>query len=143
MLTVDDKQAILAKLHSLTNIDSTTGCWLYNGGKAKGYGKLKVNRKSYPVHRLSAYIHLGLPLEDWDAQANHKVFCRNRHCWNPEHIYVGTQVDNMQDRNTGICPRGHKIDGFRLRLDTGRMRRHCKICADQKRKELRKRRVSI
>jgi hypothetical protein len=72
--------------------EPTSGCWLWNAGcSAAGYGSLRVQKKSYSAHRFSAFLH-GF---DMSQQINHK--CHNRVCVNPEHLYSGTQGENIQD----------------------------------------------
>jgi hypothetical protein len=74
------------------------GHWLWNGakwGKAQ-HGCIRVGPKMYSIHRLSAFIHFGFEL-DSKMQINHKIECNIAHCWNPEHIYIGTQTDNVHD----------------------------------------------
>jgi hypothetical protein len=101
LTSMEDKQGILKRLQNRTEIDPITGCWLWQGALNNvtyGHGIIKLfkfGKKEY-VHRLSAYIHLDYDL--WGIlQVNHKRICPNKHCWNPEHIYIGTKYDNMQD----------------------------------------------
>jgi hypothetical protein len=127
------------KLKSKTIIDSKTGCWLFQGGKdTSGAGQIQFNYKGCLVHRISAMLYLGFNMEG-PFQVNHKVICPNRHCWNPEHLYIGTQSDNMQDRNitgTGLefrwnkmqCINGHEYNEENTHFDKNG-RKHCRICA--------------
>ena len=89
-------------------------CWIYTGGSVhdSGYRRVQIAGKYIGVHRLSAAIFHGLNLRDFRQQANHKVECKNKTCWNPEHIYVGTQGQNVKDYLSGkdrkqYCPKGH------------------------------------
>jgi len=90
---------ILDRLKNSTIIDDKTGCWLYIGGNdgRKGYGKIRFRYRKVAVHRVSAHLYLGLDLTNNNLQALHKQNCPNKNCWNPEHLYVGTHHDNMQD----------------------------------------------
>ena len=66
------------------------GCWLWTRGKnAKGYGIMSGGL----VHR-KVYEHLVGAIPD-GMYLLHK--CDVRHCCNPDHLYPGTQKDNMRD----------------------------------------------
>lgn len=93
------------------------GCWLYTGGRfTSGYGSLKYRSKSYPVHRLSLELFKGVVFNSGE-QANHIIDCPNKHCFNPEHLYKGTQLDNMSDLHGLICKRcgSIRIQGVRCK----------------------------
>jgi len=75
------------------------GCWLWNGSQdQKGYGQICLIPGLTPekTHRISAIFFLNY---DWRSPyiVLHKKECLNRHCWNPEHLYVGTHHDNTMD----------------------------------------------
>ena len=93
-----DKAGMLERLRSHTIYSNTSDCWIWAGAIAGcGYGVTSFSGKLYGVHRISAYLFLGLCLQDRSQQANHKSICKRRDCWNPEHLYVGTQLDNGRD----------------------------------------------
>ena len=79
-----------------------------------GYGSIKYKSKTYAVHRLALTLFRDVVFNS-DEQANHQKFCPNKHCFNPEHLYVGTQEDNMLDKPT-TCP------------DCARLKRKCRPC---------------
>lgn len=75
-----------------------TGCWRWKGALDKnGYGTRRVGgrgkNKNWFAHRLS-YQEFVAPLTE-GLQINHT--CDNPSCINPEHLYEGTQQQNMQD----------------------------------------------
>lgn len=71
-----------------------TGCWEWNGYRMpRGYGSLKYHSQHRLAHRLAHEAWVG-PIPD-GHQVNHR--CDNPPCINPEHLYAGTQEDNMRD----------------------------------------------
>lgn len=75
------------------SVKSETGCWLYMGRKGKtGYGRIWLFGTEMPVHRVSLMMQ-GVELRGLGAL--HR--CNVRNCWNPDHLYPGTQHDNVMD----------------------------------------------
>lgn len=79
-------------------IDKTDNCWNWTGSiDSGGYGffikTLDKKSKVYKAHRFS-YQHFKGDIPS-GLLILHK--CDNRKCVNPEHLFTGTQVDNMQD----------------------------------------------
>jgi hypothetical protein len=69
------------------------GCWEWQLSKFNGYGRTVINKKSWPAHAYSYSVFVGdIPQ---NKQINHK--CHNRSCVNPEHLYAGTQQENVRD----------------------------------------------
>lgn len=61
-----------------------------------GYGAVTLRGQLVALHRLSLETRLGRSLQKGE-QANHT--CHRRACINPDHLYAGTQQDNIRDRD--------------------------------------------
>jgi len=80
-------------------VEKTDNCWLWTGSKRnKGYGAFVYADKNGKVvqgraHRFSYEIHVGEIPEGLFVL--HK--CDNPGCVNPDHLFVGTNQDNVTD----------------------------------------------
>lgn len=71
------------------------GCWIWQKKiNPKGYGYIKFKGRSMQTHRLALEAKLNRKIKD-GLYALHD--CDNPSCCNPEHLYEGTQFNNMQD----------------------------------------------
>lgn len=71
------------------------GCWEWKKSlNARGYGQMRVNGQTRELHKISYRAFKG-PVDN-GLYVLHK--CDNRKCINPDHLYLGTQKDNMRDR---------------------------------------------
>ena len=83
------KQRILEKRRI-----SDSGCWEFTGLLSdSGYGLTCFNGRNRLVHRLSYEMFCGA----FDQSLNVLHKCDNPRCFNPEHLWLGTQADNMRD----------------------------------------------
>jgi len=77
-----------------TKVHRTKDCWLWTGAKGKGpYGMFSLGREKIKAHRASWIIHFGEIPEG--MYVLHK--CDVSLCVNPEHLFLGTHKNNMED----------------------------------------------
>lgn len=74
-------------------VDRSGDCWEWQGAKLKGYGQLTMGNRRWLAHRLAWIFTNGeIPDALWVL---HK--CDNPPCVRPDHLFLGTQFDNMAD----------------------------------------------
>lgn len=85
---------VIDRLWEKTEVDDN-GCWVfYEARLPHGYGQIRIsNSKTERVHRVSWKIHCGKIPEGINVLHN----CDNPPCWNPDHLWLGTQLENVHD----------------------------------------------
>ena len=80
---------------------SESGCWDWLAHRtAKGYGGFRIGGKEIQAHRVSWIIHNGEIPKDTSGNTLHVLHkCDNPQCTNPDHLFLGTNADNMMDRD--------------------------------------------
>ena len=74
--------------------EPNTGCWLWTEYCNEwGYGRLRVNGKKMLAHRASWETFIG-PIPDGLRVCHH---CDTESCINPDHLFTGTDKDNVHD----------------------------------------------
>ncbi len=98
-----------------SKVDKTGSCWLWTGCKhPQGYGRIGVSKKVKYAHRISWELHNGTIPEG--AHVLHK--CDVPCCVNPDHLFLGTHRDNMQDKiakGRANMPKGERCGNSKLK----------------------------
>lgn len=76
--------------------DRSTGCWEWDQHRTRaGYGRVEVGRRSKMAHRLAFSHEAEIPE---GMCVLHR--CDNPPCYNPDHLFLGTNADNTLDMVT-------------------------------------------
>ena len=97
LVTLKNRSPDLAE-RLASRVIKTTGCWQWLGATHAGYGVFGFNRQMMRAHRVSYELYVG-PIPP-GLSVLHR--CDNPPCTNPDHLFVGTQLDNMRD----MCAKG-------------------------------------
>lgn len=90
------RAALVPLILDRVKFDPFNGCWLCQLGVAGGaYPHVRVGRHMLRVHRVM-YEHFSGPVGT-GLHVLHR--CDVPRCCNPGHLWVGTQADNMADRD--------------------------------------------
>lgn len=120
---------------------SLDGCWEWQGARTggqkgrKGYGSFRHAKLEHSATHASWFIHYGEWPTDLGLWVLHK--CDNPPCVNPDHLFLGTNRDNVRDMVRKGRNRAGRVNtkltagdvlAIRSRLATGE--RQASIAAD-------------
>jgi uncharacterized NAD-dependent epimerase/dehydratase family protein len=97
-----------------SKVDQTGDCWPWTRAvNVHGYGIVGWQGNFYLSHRLAFELATGTKPEQ--MMVCHR--CDSPPCCNPDHLFLGTQLDNMRDcvakgrlrSNVGVCHPGAKL----------------------------------
>lgn len=109
MKKIEIRQKLLASIEE----DKESGCWVWKKFRNRdGYGMMRIGGKKgfvERVHRLSAFVFMEFDLESGLCVLHS---CDNPACINPDHLFIGTQQDNVRDmvekgRNKALSGKDH------------------------------------
>jgi len=129
-------------------IKQPTECWLWQRAvDTGGYGNFSVRHRNIRAHRISCALKHGPIPAGFMVLHN----CDTPACCNPDHVYVGTAKQNMDDQvlrkrqvnvRKTVCIRGHPLTDENITNWPSRPRqRCCPIC--QKMRTERKRELRV
>ena len=118
-------------------VERGSGCWPFQGARtAPGWhGSVTYHGRRIVAHRLAWTLARG-PIPA-GLLVLHR--CDNPPCCNPDHLYLGTQRENMRDaaakgrtgpqlRDWSRCKRGHEMTAANTYIHPGHGRRLCRKC---------------
>lgn len=85
-----------ARLRFFDKVRKTSTCWLWEGSlNNQGYGQVRRQNKLLLAHRVSYELQVA-PVHSFNKVLHS---CDNPQCVNPDHLFIGSQLDNVADRD--------------------------------------------
>lgn len=121
--------------YCVEKLGENTDCWFWQFGKTvNGYGSLRVNNHTKRVHRISYELYYKVDLNE--LHIDH--ICKNRSCWNPNHLDAVSQEENNKRiirQEQLYCKYGHLRAGI---IRKNSVSRRCRVCDEAARRLRRK-----
>lgn len=129
------KQASTPEDYLNQRLDKAGSCWIFTSGKDRdGYGQCQAAKTAKELgvtraHQMAYRVWVGDIPEGYFVC--HK--CDNPSCCNPDHLFVGTANDNVQD----MMKKGRHVSGSKPRFDYEKaISLHGKMTSSQAAEEL-------
>jgi hypothetical protein len=89
-----------------SKVEKTDGCWFWRAAKTyNNYGRFNYKGRIMGAHQVSYILaHGDIPDKLWVLHT-----CDHRDCVNPEHLFLGTRQENMDD----MAAKGRSARGMR------------------------------
>lgn len=113
-------------------------CWPWTAAQARGYGTFVVTKHPKRIARSNRFVWELTHGQEPDGFVCHS--CDNPLCCNPDHLWIGTHIDNMNDmrakgraakQSDTHCQRGHEFTPENTYVSVGHngnTRRTCREC---------------
>lgn len=106
-------------------ITTLVGCWEWTGHRVDRYGRINLGPRFHPTsqltHRVAWMLAHGRRVVPTGLCVCHS--CDNGFCCNPEHLFLGTQLDNVRDRDVKGRQRSARGDEHYARREPWRLSR--------------------
>ena len=141
---IHKKIPVMDRLARMRVINPVTGCWNFTGYlNEDGYGIVQDGEGRARAAHIVAYENTKGPIPP-DKELDHT--CRNRACWNPDHVEPVTHAENVRrsdeigriPREKTQCPQGHPYPPG----ERGK-KRNCKECGRTRAREFRRKKFAI
>lgn len=120
----NNRQPVADRFWQRVNKLGDADCWNWTAGTGNhGYGSLSVNGSPRTVHRIAWEIANGNIPEGMHVLHQ----CDNRLCCNPAHLFLGTNLDNIQD----MVSKGRQAKGPSKQAKTGESNPKATLTAQQ------------